>query len=177
MEEIGREKIYHGRAFDVYQVRLRMPDDDIKTYDLVQHNRAVVILPQDETGCLIFVKQYRVGAAGTLLELPAGVLEKDEEPETCARREIREETGMAAKQWEKLGEMYIAPGYCTEYQYVYLASNLQAAPLEADSDEFIEIVRIPIVKVYEMVEAGRINDGKTLAALMLARKRLLESGE
>ena len=151
MEEISRKEMYHGRAFDIHLVKLRTPDGQVKNYDLVEHRGAVVIVPLDLSGCLLFVRQYRLGAEEKLLELPAGVLEEGELPETCARREIREETGMAAKAWLKLGEYYIAPGYCTEYQHIYLASDLSYDPLEADSDEFIEIVKIPVEEVFKMV--------------------------
>ena len=172
MEEISRKEMYQGRAFDVHQVKLRMPDGQIKNYDLVKHHGAVVIVPLDQEGRLLFVRQYRLGAEQTLLELPAGVLEDEELPEDCARREIREETGMAAEHWRKLGEYYIAPGYCTEYHHIYLASDLSYDPLEADSDEFIEIVKIPVDEVFIMVNEGKIRDGKTLAALMLAKPAL-----
>ena len=173
MEEISREVIYQGRAFDVHRVKVRMPDQAEKLYDLVQHRGAVVIVPLDEQGCLLFVQQYRLGAGAEMLELPAGVLEAGEQPEHCARREIREETGLAAETWHKLGELFIAPGYCTEYQYIYLASGLSPAPLQPDSDEFIRLVRIPVKEAYQMVREGAIKDGKTLAALLLARPYLL----
>ena len=173
MEEINRKEMYHGHAFDVHQVQLLMPNGQIKNYDLVKHRGAVVIVPLDSTGNLLSARQYRLGAEEELLELPAGVLERGEMPEDCARREIREETGMAAKHWLKLGEYYIAPGYCTEYQHIYLASDLSYDPLEADDDEFIEIVKIPVGEVYKMVKEGKIHDGKTLAALLLAKPELM----
>lgn len=172
MKEINRKEVYKGRAFDVHQVKLHMPDQTEKIYDLVVHPGAVVIVPLDEQGRLLFVHQFRLGADAEVLELPAGVLAKGERPEVCARREIREETGMAAKSWQKLGEMYIAPGYCTEYQHIFLATELSDDPLQADSDEFIELVKIPVGEAYEMVKDGRLYDGKTLAALLLAQPYL-----
>jgi ADP-ribose pyrophosphatase len=171
-EEIKREVSYQGRAFDVHRVHLKFPDSHTREYDLVIHPGAVVIVPLDEEGNLLFVRQYRLGASQELLELPAGVLEEGETPETTARREIREETGMAAHQWTKLGEMYIAPGYCTEHQVVFLARGLSSAPLKADSDEYLNLQRIPLEEAYRMARNGSIHDAKTLAALLLAEKYL-----
>jgi ADP-ribose pyrophosphatase len=171
MQEIERTQHYHGRAFDVYQVKVRMPDAHEKLYDLVAHPGAVVIVPVDH-GEIFFVRQYRLGASESLLELPAGVLNAGESPDDCARREIREETGQGAKTWQKLGEFYIAPGYCDEYQHIYLATDLVPDPLEPDSDEFIEVEKFPIEKVYRMVFEGKIRDAKTLAALLFAKPYL-----
>jgi len=171
-EEIEREVSYQGRAFDVNRVHLKFPDSHTRIYDLVVHPGAVVIVPLDDEGNLLFVRQYRLGASQELLELPAGVLEPGETPETAARREIREETGMAANQWTRLGEMYIAPGYCTEHQYIYLARGLISAPLQADSDEYLHLQKILLEKAYQMAREGSIQDAKTLAALLLAERYL-----
>ncbi len=172
MEEISRNQVYKGRSLDVHQVRLRMPDNRQQDYDLVVHRKAVVIVPHDN-GELLFVRQFRLGAGGILLELPAGLLENDETPEEGARREIREETGMAATQWQNIGELYLAPGYSTEYQYIFLASDLTPAPLEPDADEFLQLVRLTVEEAYDMAQRGLIQDGKTLAALFLARPHLI----
>jgi len=172
MQEIERVQRYNGKAFDVYQVKMRIPDEHEKLYDLVAHPGAVVIVPVAQ-GEVIFVRQYRLGAGDTLLELPAGVLKDGELPEACARREIREETGLGARTWRTLGEFYIAPGYCDEYQHIYLATDLVPDPLEPDSDEFIELEQHPIETVYQMVFEGKIRDAKTLAALLLAKPYLL----
>ncbi len=171
MQEISRKQTFQGRVFDVEQVTLRMPDNRQREYDLVVHRGAVVIVPHDN-GDLLFVRQFRLGAGEALLELPAGVLESGESPEECARREIREETGMGASQWMRIGELFIAPGYCTEYQYIFLASDLKPAPLRPDSDEFLQLVRLKVEEAYQMAERGLIRDGKTLAALLLARPHL-----
>lgn len=171
MQEIQRKQYYKGRAFDVYQVKVRMPDEKEKLYDLVVHPGAVVILAVDN-GALVFVRQERLGAGSSLLELPAGVLNPGECLEDCARREIREETGMAANKWQKLGAFYSTPGYNNEFQHIYLASDLFHDPLDPDSDEFIELVRIPVDKAYEMAYAGEIHDGKTLGAMLLAKPHL-----
>jgi ADP-ribose pyrophosphatase len=169
---LSSETVYHGRAFDVERIQLRLPDGQQRVYDLVRHNDSVTVVPLDEQGNLLFVNQFRLGVGGTLLELPAGVMDDGEAPDICAAREIREETGMAAGRLELLGDYYLAPGYSSEHMYVYLASNLYADALDQDSDEFLQLVSIPAAQAYEMARGGQIRDSKSLAALLLAAPKL-----
>lgn len=169
---LQRETIYQGRAFGVEKVQMRLPDGSIRPYDLVQHSGSVTIVPLDSNGNLLFVRQYRIGVGEELLELPAGVLNDSEDPQTCAAREIREETGMAAANLELLGDFYLAPGYSSEHMYIFLASGLYPSPLEQDADEFLQLVAIPASQALEMAQNGELRDAKSLAALMLAQKRL-----
>lgn len=169
---VQRETIYHGRAFGVEKVQMRLPDGSVRPYDLVQHSGSVTIVPLDSNGNLLFVRQYRIGVGEELLELPAGVLNDSEDPQTCAAREIREETGMAAANLELLGDFYLAPGYSSEHMYIFLASGLYPSPLEQDADEFLQLVAIPVSQALEMAQNGELRDAKSLAALMLAQKRL-----
>ncbi len=163
-----KEVIFKGKAFSLE--RLFVPGEGGKEsiFDIVIHPGAVTILPVDEDGKIWFVRQYRYGAGQDVLELPAGTLKEGEDPELAARREIREETGMAAGKMEKLGEFYMAPGYSTEYMHVYLASDLSSSPLEQDEDEDISVEKIPAADVFRMAHKGDFCDGKTLAALLLA---------
>jgi ADP-ribose pyrophosphatase len=139
----------------------------------VKHPGAVVVIPIDEDRKILFVRQFRIGAEQELLELPAGLLEVGEDPQDCAARETREETGMAPGRLEKLGEFYMVPGYSTEKMQVYLASGLYESRLPADEDEFIERITIPVEEVYAMAREGKISDGKTLASLFLAQPKIL----
>ena len=132
----------------------------------------MVILPVDDRGNLLFVRQYRHATHLDLLELPAGTLDEGETPEACARREIREETGMAADKLEHLGGFYLAPGYSTEYMHVYLATGLRLDPLQADADEFLTVEYIPLGRALEMARRAEIPDAKTLAAILLAQSHL-----
>ncbi len=175
-ELIQAETVYHGRAFDVHRDQVRMPDGQVVSLDILTHKGAVTILPLDERGHIWFVRQYRHATGGMLLELPAGTLETGEPPDECARREIREETGMAAGKLERIGEYYLAPGYSSEYQYVYLATDLRPDPLPGDADEFLSVETLPVAEVYRMAEAGEFRDAKTLATLLLARSRLPQMG-
>lgn len=167
-ELIDHETLYQGRAFDVQRVQARLPNGVLRHYDLVDHRAAVTLVPVDEQGRIWFVRQYRVGAQSELLELPAGVMEAGEDPETCAAREIREEIGMAARQLRSLGNFFLAPGYSNEYMHIFLATGLYPAPLPADADEFLQCEPFPARQAYDLAAAGQIQDGKSLAALLLA---------
>lgn len=171
-ELLHRQTVFHGRAFDVQKVELKLPNHTTAVYDLVYHKNAITIIPINADGNVLFVRQYRLGASGYLLELPAGVLDDGEDPLEGARREIREETGFAAHDWIKLGEFYMAPGYSSELMHVFLARQLYHDPLLPDKDEFIGVEAIPLKRAYEMAHSGQIRDGKSLSSLFLAQPYL-----
>ena len=173
-ELLNSEIVYPGRAFTIRRDTLRLPDGHETRFDIVEHPGSVVILPIDDQGNLLFVRQYRHAAGLDLLELPAGTLDKGEAPNACASREVREETGMAAEKMEHLGGFYLAPGYATEYMHVYLATGLHSDPLEADADEFLTVEVIPLGQALEMASHGQIPDAKSLAAILLAQTHLEE---
>lgn len=166
-EPSRKEMIFKGKAFSVEKYFVPSGEREA-VFEIVIHPGAVTILPVDEEGNIWFVRQYRYGAGTDLLELPAGTLKPGEEPGLAAAREIREETGMAAAKMEKLGEFYMAPGYSSEYMYVYLASGLSESPLDQDEDEDLTVEKIPAAQAFQMARSGRLYDGKTLASLLLA---------
>lgn len=171
-ETLESEIVYPGRTFTVRRDRVRLPDGRQSRLDIVEHVGSVIIIPVDEDGNLLLVRQYRHAAGLDLLELPAGTLDPGEAPEACARREVREETGMAAGRLESLGGFYLAPGYSTEYMHVFLAGDLRPDPLEADADEFLSVERLPLDEALRLAGSGGLPDAKSLAALFLARARL-----
>ena len=175
-EVLKTEQIYPGRAFNVRRDTLCLPDGRETRLDIVDHIGSVVILPIEQNGQLIFIRQYRHAAGKDLLELPAGTLDLGELPEICAHRELREETGMAAGRMELLGGFFLAPGYSTEFMQVYLATDLHHDPLEADADEFLSVERIALAEVFALSDRGEILDAKSLAAFYLARKHLEKLG-
>jgi ADP-ribose pyrophosphatase len=161
-----------GHAFNVQQVRMRLPDGRERNYDLVDHADAVTILPVDDDGNVWFVTQFRVGAKGNLLELPAGVMDAGEEPLDSARRELREEIGMDCRELIPLGGFWMAAGYSNEYMHCFLALGLTPAPLQQDEDEFLSLSKFPLKTVYAKAENGEIIDGKSLSTLLFARPHL-----
>ena len=171
-ELIRSETLLKGRAFLIRRDTLKTPDGSETKLDIIEHGGSVVIVPIDKDGNLLFVRQYRHAAGMDLLELPAGTLEKDEDPAACAAREIREETGFAADKIEKIGDFYLAPGYSTEFMHVYLARKLRHDPLEADADEFLSVETIPFAEAIQMAERGEMPDAKSLAALLLVKSHL-----
>lgn len=169
---LDRQTTHTTRTFDVQKVNVQLPDGRTHPYDLVVHKPAVTMVAVDDRGEVWFVRQFRVGAEGSLLELPAGVLNPDEDPAAAAARELREEIGQSARELRKIGQFYMAAGYCTEFMHVFLATGLTPDPLAADDDEFIQAESLPLKQVYEMVAEGRLEDSKSLAALLFAQSHL-----
>ena len=168
-ELLRSEILLKGRAFAIRRDWMKTPDGRETKFDIIEHGGSVVIVPLDSDGNLLFVRQYRHATGQDLLELPAGTLEENEDPDVCAAREIREETGFAAGKLERLGQFYLAPGYSTEFMVVYLATDLVHDPLEADADEFLSVERIPLAQAMEMARRGEMPDAKSLAALFLCQ--------
>lgn len=176
MEEtiVTTRKIYSGRVvkLDIHEVRL--PNGAHSIREQVRHPGAVAIVALDADERVLLVRQYRLPAGQTLLELPAGTLnrETEEAPQEAAVRELREETGYQPGHLEALGGFFAAPGYTTEYIHLFLARDLSEAPLEQDIDEFIELVRMPLPEAIRAVETGAIVDGKTIVGLLTVARRL-----
>lgn len=168
IQVIQNVHIYSGRVFDLVRERIRLPDNSETDLDIVSHNGAVVIVPVDADGNMWLIRQYRHPAGQELLEVPAGTLEKDEDPDACAQRELREEIGMGARNFKKVGQFYLAPGYSTELLHIYLATDLYESPLPGDVDEIIEVEQAPVDQVYQWIYEGVFLDAKTIAALTLA---------
>lgn len=171
-ELMHAETVYQGRAFAVRRDHLRTPDGRTVKYDIIEHTGSVILIPVDAEGQMHFVRQYRHAAQIELLELPAGTLEPGEPPAEAAAREIREEIGMEAQRLVEIGAFYLAPGYSTELMHVFLATNLKHNPLEADADEFLSVEKIPVAEALRQAESGEMQDAKSLAALLLAKRFL-----
>ena len=119
-------------------------------------------------GDVLLVEQWRHPAKRVLLEAPAGTLDPGEDPAETVQRELREETGHRAASISKIGEFWIAPGWCDEYMHAYLATGLTHDPLPQDVDEDLRVVETPLEDVLGLLKSGRISDAKSIAALLLA---------
>ena len=171
-ELIKSETLLQGRVFKIRRDHLKTPEGRETKLEIIEHGGSVVIVPIDQDGNVIFVRQYRHATGQDLLELPAGTRDDDELHEECAARESREEIGMEAGKLEKVGEFYLAPGYSTEFMAVFIATELKHNPLDPDEDEVLGVEKIPAKKVFEIARAGKIQDAKSLAALLLAKPQL-----
>ncbi|MDA1010728.1 MAG: NUDIX hydrolase [Chloroflexi bacterium] len=153
--------------------RIRFPDGHEADRAIVGHPGAVALVVVDEEGRWLLVRQYRHPARRTLLEIPAGTRDEGETPEETAAREVREETGFAAGRLDRIGGMWMVPGWGEEYIHFFAASDLQPAPLPQDDDEYLsEPIRLTLGEVYVAVDAGEIQDAKTIAALTLYERYL-----
>lgn len=166
-ETTQSDVVFRGKVFNVRVDYIHQPGRQPARIDIVEHNGAVTILPIDESGQIWFIRQHRYPVGKELLELPAGLMENHEAPEYSAQRELREEIGMAAGNMNLLGKFFLAPGYSTEQMFAFLATDLHPAPLTPDDDENITIEKIPVGEVQAAVNAGRIQDSKSLAVLFL----------
>ncbi|MGA2110750.1 MAG: NUDIX hydrolase [Anaerolineales bacterium] len=162
------QQLFRGKLVSVRADRILLPGGKEATLEIVEHPNSVVLVPVDEAGRVWLVRQHRQAAGGEILELPAGTLKPGEEPEACALRELREETGMGARDLVPIGSFYLAPGYATEFMHAFLAQGLYADPAPADEDEIITTLPLPLKEVRRMIHQGQLQDAKSLAALALA---------
>jgi len=164
---VKSEKTYDGLILDVTVDTLTMPHGGEALRETVLHNGGSAILPVDNEGNVILVRQYRHSAKNFVLEIPAGIRELNEDPYDCAMRELEEETGCKAEKLSFLTAMYSAIGFCSEVIYIYYADKLSPGMQKFDHDEFIELEKHPLEKAVEMVFNGDIRDSKTIAAIFM----------
>jgi len=171
---LERETVYRGSLLSLLRYRVSLEGRRLLR-EVIEHPGAVAVIPVSDDGKIIMVRQHRLPAGRTLLEIPAGTKKAGEEDEECARRELLEETGYVARFLRKVWSFYPAPGYSTERITLFLAKGLEKVGQRLDEDEAIEVVEIPLGKALEMLGSGLVEDAKTLIglcwlALELARR-------
>ncbi|MGN0006179.1 MAG: NUDIX domain-containing protein [Candidatus Gastranaerophilaceae bacterium] len=167
---IESKTVFAGRVFDVHSDMIKDADGEIRGRDVVIHSGGVTIVAE-HNGKIVFVRQYRYGSQETMIELPAGKLDhENEDILSAAKRELEEETGYNAKDWKYLGYIFSNPAICTEKIHLFFAKNLTAGKPHPDKGEFVEYLEIDKNKVFEMVKTGEICDAKTICTLMRAYK-------
>jgi ADP-ribose pyrophosphatase len=169
---IASERFFDGHLIGLRVDTLQLQDATTQRREIVEYGVAVVLVPVEEDGRLLMVRQYRHAVGSWLLELPAGgVDEGDLSPEAAAQRELREETGHRGN-LQRIGGMFLAPGYSEEYQQVFVATELVADALAADEDEDLLLERVTLVDALKMIDREEIRDAKTIAALLMYLRHL-----
>ena len=167
-ELIKRDYIYRGKILDLSRSRFESATRGEVEIEIVHHNGGAGALPVFEDGSIALVRQWRYPLGRYSLEISAGRIEPGQTPEQAAVRELEEEVGYRARTLAKLCEFNVAPGYCEERIYVYLATGLEESRQSLDDDEEIEVVRLPFADALDLVRSREIDDAKSIIALMLA---------
>lgn len=169
-ELIKREYLHQGRVFDMSLSTYNSAEKGEVTLEIVHHNGGAGALPLFADGTVALVRQWRYAINRYSLEIAAGRIEKGQTPEEAARRELEEEIGFRAQTLQKISEFLVAPGYCEERIYTYLATDLEASSQHLDDDEEIEVVRLPLMEAIAKVQAGEIDDAKSIITLLSVAK-------
>ena len=158
--------VYKGRIINVRNDKITLPDGKPAEREVVEHNGGVAIVALTDDGDILLVEQFRYPYMKTVLEIPAGKLDKGEDPLSAAKRELSEETGANAKKWESLGEYYPTPGYTNEIIHLFYASKLNFGKQNPDEDEFLMLKKMPLSQAVNMIIKNEIPDGKTQTAVL-----------
>jgi ADP-ribose pyrophosphatase len=164
---ISTKQIYKGKIIDLQLDEVSLPDGGTSYREIVKHPGAVAIIAITDENKLVLVRQFRKALEKTIYEIPAGKLDIGEEAETCARRELKEETGYHAEFLEKLNGFYTSPGFADEYIHLFEASQLTSGETSLDQDEFVECVELTFAECLEKIDSGEICDAKTIHAITL----------
>ncbi|MCY7796446.1 ADP-ribose pyrophosphatase [Bacillus spizizenii] len=164
---ISKEQIFSGKVIDLYVEDVELPNGKTSKREIVKHPGAVAILAVTEEGKIIMVKQFRKPLERAIVEIPAGKLEKGEEPEYTALRELEEETGYTAKKLTKITALYTSPGFADEIVHVFLAEELSVLEEKRalDEDEFVEVMEVTLEDALKLVESREVYDAKTAYAI------------
>lgn len=165
---MSSRQLYKGRVVDLRVEPVRLPNGMNIDLELIHHPGAAAVVPLHDDGMVTLTRQFRHAAGGFLWEVPAGKLDAGEAPEACATRELREEAGLLAQRWQRLGSVLTTPGFCDERIHLFLAEGLSRVQQELDADEVLSLHDVPFTEALEMIRRGEIEDAKTIAALHLA---------
>lgn len=165
---VSSERVFDGNILKVKIDKVLMPDNTLAPRELVEHPGGVGIVAVNEKDEVVLVKQYRKPIEKAIYEIPAGKLDAGESHRECGIRELSEETGLTADNFEYLGFIYPSPGFTDEVTHVYYATGLKQGETHTDDDEYLDVERIPLEKVYKMVMNNEINDAKSVFGILKA---------
>lgn len=168
-ERVESEEVYAGKLFQVFKDRVRLPNGQTTTREIVRHPGSIAIIPRQSDGRIVLVRQYRYVTGRELWEIPAGTLDKPGESiSDAARRELAEEAGLKAERWATLGRAYLMPGYCDELMTFFLAEELSPTEAHAELDESFKVNPFDVHDLQVLRASGELQDAKTLLGLAWA---------
>lgn len=173
---LSEKLIYDGKIITVHVDDIELPDGSRAIREIVEHSGGVCVAAMTEEKELYFVRQYRYPYKKVLLELPAGKLERGEDPLKAGVRELEEECGVVADEVISVGTVYPTVAYCSEIIHLFAAKGLKSTKQHLDEDEFLDVEKIPISEAERMVMDGEISDSKTVA-LVLKLSNLVKEGK
>ena len=165
-KQISSKNVFDGVLLHVYKDEIELPNGNEAVREYIKHQGAVCVVPVTDEMEVIAVKQYRYPIGRVTIEIPAGKLDAGEEPLTAAKRELSEETGVECADIEYIGGLYPSVAYTDEIIHMYVAKNLVFGEAHTDDDEFLNVVKIPLKDFVDMVMDGKIQDSKTMAAIL-----------
>jgi len=163
---ISSRSIFKGRAFNVRVDTVVNTNGHETTREIVEHAECIAVVPVDINGDILMVRQYRKAVEKELLEIPAGGIDPGEDPDTAVKRELQEEIGYMPGRIERMSAFYSSPGFCTEYLYLYLATDLKPSQLYAEDTDGIKTIRIQPHEIRQLIKSGEICDAKSIAGLL-----------
>ena len=169
---ISSEVLYDGKIIKLHLDKVICPNGAEALREIVRHPGGVAVVAVDDDGYVYMVRQYRIPYDEIMLEVPAGKLDKGENPDVAACRELREETGLVADKIVFMGNFYPSVGFCDETLRMYIATGLNQGEADPDDDEFVEVEKIHIDTLADMIMDNKIRDGKTSASVLKAREDL-----
>lgn len=167
---LSSQYYFEGRIMKARLDQVRLPNGKDAQREVCEHVGGVGVLPIDDMGNIVLVRQFRYPYDAVLLEIPAGKLDHGTEyTQACGERELLEETGYAAGEMISLGVMYPSPGFLTETVHLYAARQLKFDAVCPDEDEFVETVRMPVAELEDKIARNEVRDAKTITAMYRAR--------
>ncbi len=170
------KEVFNGKLLHVFYDEAVLPNGMVSSREWIKHPGACAVVPVFDNGDIIMIHQFRYPMKQIFLEVPAGKIDDGEEPFETAERELREETGISAKELHYVGHFYPAIGYADEVIHIFVATGLDESAQKTDADEFVISERIHIQQALHMIHRGEINDGKTMVCLTRAHQWLKEKG-
>lgn len=171
--KVGSTRKYTGRVLNLDIDRVRFPDGSVGELEMIRHPGASAVLPflgdpAGEDPPILLIRQYRYAADGFVYEIPAGRLDPGESPESCARRELLEETGCTAERFEHLYTFYTTPGFTDERIHAFMATGITRGEARLEADEFVEVVTLPLSRALAMIRDGELVDAKSALTILYA---------